>query len=65
MTKLSNSKLVSFINDKYVKCLEDEKTFMPLRKKMFSLEKRVTNYITFINRLNIIKTMLCPERLSF
>ena len=33
MTKLSNSKLVSYINDKYIKGIDDEKTFTPPHKK--------------------------------
>ena len=65
MTKLSNSKLVSFINDKYVKCLEDEKTFMPLRKKMFSLEKKGDELYYFYKSLEYNKNNTMSREIKF
>lgn len=65
MTKLSNSKLVSYINDKYVKGIDDEKTFTPPHKKLFNLEKIGDELQFFYKSLDYKKDSSSSIRIQF
>ena len=65
MTKLSNSKLVSYISDKYVKGIDDEKTFTPPHKKLFNLEKIGDELQFFYKSLDYKKDSSSSIRIQF
>ncbi len=65
MTKLSNNKLVSYINENYIKCLDDDKIFVPFNKKMSSNDKIGDELLYFYKAVEYKKDNSSKIRVQF